>query len=551
PPVVDPDAFVQPQRAAAPKRPDFDFNFDELPPLEKSETSPAKQILEQALEQSVAKEGFSLEELLSNIERQLPRHRPRVQPLPSWIRESQTRGGAADTSGFMTSEPDFLPEVLPEVEAKRAEYDFSFDEAEVPDFEPFGEPEAVGDDYDSRFVDQLTIPSAAQPIESLPEETQWLESPSARREEAPVEDQHEETQSYTKPYPKQPTPAQVPFDAPFDLPENLPERVPDELPEFPSFTAENFNTSFELLAAFEVVEDEPEPYAPERYEFTVGRIPMPPPLEEMSMPAAPVPLSAAADDPRIAQLALNLTEASLELTAEATVLTRRGEIVAYAGQLAEDEILELRPFIPMDGTSIPSGSQIRFVSATDSPKNYMLYSARTDDDLILSLVFASTTPLRDIRRQGARLAEALHSVPEPPPVELDLPQLMLLEPVDVGARTPYTFVWLVDDPAQTLDGKVGQAIRSALRVQLGERGWVINDLRAEEDYLYLLADVPGDTMPYEIIRDLKRRSAEIAHKQNADLDPDLLWSDGYLVVAPGRSLDVDEIQQFINFERMG
>ena len=55
--------------------------------------------------------GFSLEELLANIEAQLPQHRPRVLPLPSWLREQQQR---TQDDAFLVSEPDFLPEQLPE-----------------------------------------------------------------------------------------------------------------------------------------------------------------------------------------------------------------------------------------------------------------------------------------------------------------------------------------------------------------------------------------------------------------------------------------------------
>jgi len=497
-PPIKPEALFRSQAHLVPTPPPMDFNFDNDD--DDQDESPAKAILAQALEQS--NEGFSLEELLSNIERQLPRHRPRVQPLPSWVKESQERG---DSGKFLTTEPDFLPESLPPIDA--------------------------GDDYNSQFVEQLTMPSKGQPIEAIPDETQWLDAPSLERgdtlmttppaeqtifePELPSDEEWNapETYSYSKPYPPPP---------------------PDDLPEFPALVTENFNTSFELLAAFEVVEDKP--LDEDRYDFTVGR--------------APVAPSAAADDPRIGQLALSLTEASLELTAEATLLTRHGEIVAYAGQMAEDEVSEIRPFIPVDASNIPSGSNIRFVSAKDSPKNYMLYSAITEDDLIISLVFASTTPLRDIRRQGQRLVEALHTVPEMSSAPVEMPPA-LMEPIEVGTRSAFTYVWLLEDASVALDTSVGQAINTGLHMQLGERGWLIHDLRIEEDYIYLLAEVPGDTMPYETIRDLKRRSGEIAHSQNSELDAELLWSDGYLVVAPGRPLDVDEIQQFINFERMG
>ena len=122
---------------------------------------------------------------------------------------------------------------------------------------------------------------------------------------------------------------------------------------------------------------------------------------------------------------------------------------------------------------------------------------------------------------------------------------------DTSVRAPYTCVWLLRDPHSALDPAVAQAIIAGLNVQMQEKGWHIQSLQVRDDYVYLFADVPGDDPAFQIVRDLKRRSAEIAHAQNAAYAPRTLWSDGYLVVTPGRELDAEEIQQFITFERMG
>ena len=116
--------------------------------------------------------------------------------------------------------------------------------------------------------------------------------------------------------------------------------------------------------------------------------------------------------------------------------------------------------------------------------------------------------------------------------------------------TPYACVWLLRDPRAHLDDAVSQAIVAGLHIQMQEKQWKIRTLQVHEDYVYLLADVPGEDPAYKIVRDLKRRSAEIAHAQNPAYCADSLWADSYLVVTPGRELDLEEIQQFINFERM-
>ena len=117
------------------------------------------------------------------------------------------------------------------------------------------------------------------------------------------------------------------------------------------------------------------------------------------------------DDPYIAQIALSLTQMSLELTAEATLLTNEDEIVAIAGELEPNEVEEIRDEIADDWDADSNGSRVRFVTLESSGKDYMLYSRRTVGDFTLSMIFAGDTALRDIRRQGKRLLDALEAVP--------------------------------------------------------------------------------------------------------------------------------------------
>jgi CheY-like chemotaxis protein/REP element-mobilizing transposase RayT len=129
---------------------------------------------------------------------------------------------------------------------------------------------------------------------------------------------------------------------------------------------------------------------------------------------------------RIAQLALDLTQASLESSAEATLLTRDGVMVGHAGRLPADDLEELRLKLEAEAaTANPdqpqSASRIKFVHLSGSGKDYMLFTRRMDeaDGLALTMVFAGNLPLSVIRRQSDRLVSALASLPEaddnPPP----------------------------------------------------------------------------------------------------------------------------------------
>ncbi|MFN8378135.1 MAG: response regulator [Anaerolineae bacterium] len=277
-------------------------------------------------------------------------------------------------------------------------------------------------------------------------------------------------------------------------------------------------------------------------------------VEEEAAASARAMQSEHIDDPYVAQLALSLTDVSLELTADAILLTRGRDIAAFAGRMSRDELLELRQVIDDDWEAAANDARIRFLRLPESGKDVMLYSRHTVEDLTLSLVFDGAMPLRDIRLQGKRLMDALATVPETP-VEIVLPPQPDVEevaPEDELAipRSPHAFVWLLRDPEATLARPVAQAIVTGLNQQMTEHGWRVREMKAIEDHVYLLADSPDEQPPYVAVRELMRRSAQIAYVQNPSLDARALWADAYLVVTPGRSLEADEIQQFIQFERM-
>jgi REP element-mobilizing transposase RayT len=262
-------------------------------------------------------------------------------------------------------------------------------------------------------------------------------------------------------------------------------------------------------------------------------------------------------DPRVAQLALNLTQYSLESSAEGTLLTQGGEIIAFAGHLAPEDISDLQAATENDWDA-ENGARFRFVTLPSSGKDFLLYSIRTHARLTLSMVFAGTTPLRTIREQGRRLAQALQTVPdvaEPPTAVIEVEAAGLQAPLPVQQHTPpptsaYAYIWLLRDPNASLGQATIQAIHAGLSTQLGENDWRIHTLDVQQDYVYLLADVPGEQPPHEVIRDLKRRSAEIAHAQSPEITPALLWADSYFVLLPGRPLQTEEIHNFINMQRM-
>jgi putative transposase len=545
------------------------YSFDEqIIEEEPGDTTLAQIILETTLDENTL--GFPLDDLMTNIESRLSVYRPDIQPLPSWGPAFERRKREEEK---LIREPDFLPEELP-----------------PPEELPSGLPELEVTD---RFSIETTKPSSRQVIEAHPEdiETDLFEQSVQARQvaedtptTAPEWLAEEEAQEFT-PLPPEPA-GEAPRVEPWD------EEIPSEellfefgAPEEEGWQAEETRIAESIEAALaelpeaEYVDDwtvehasaadawaaqaetpaqetivsevvEQAPIAEESFE----------PPAEVGEPVAEAPASP--DDLRIAQLALNLTQASLELTAEATLLTSQGEVVASAGHLAPEDLEELSHIIANDWEAHAEGARIRYINLPSSGRDFMLYSLKTDEGFTLSLIFAGTTPLRVIRRQGQRLAEALQAVPAAPALtpieETPAPAVVqevhapveVRQPPEVQVLTAYTYVWLLRDPDRQLSQSAQQAIHAGLSIQLGELGWRVKALQVAQDHVYLLADVPGEAPAQQIIRDLKRRASDIARTQNPAIDTASLWADSYFVLTPGRELDMDEIAEFINFERM-
>ncbi len=602
----------------------------EQPPSVPEERTPARLILETALDESTPIDSFSLENLIASIDEQLPSHRPNVQPLPSWVRESNVNFALSQPQ---IEEPDFLagntalfapaddidfsfantqPSSAAQPEADA--YDFVTDSYEVSartqpigaraeppeppdifaeeDVTPAHEQPVAAEDATQSFERPPELPVLRPPVEAswldldMIDQLNLLEDYEQETVPHPVGEQpldprferllnmgdlEEETSTPLPPRPVR-KPVRPPAPPPVEPPETTPEAAPvyaeepqepERLPDLWPEEAEEPAVAAELPPVYEpVYEPEYEPSYEPVYEI---------------ISAAPVPVvEAPIEDEQVSQLALSLTQASLELTADATLLTRGRDVVAAAGALAPEDIVELRRVIKDDWEAGGDDARMRFVTLPSSGKDYLVYSRRTIDDLTLTMLFSGTKPLRDIRRQERRLLEALEAVPEKPaPVPTIAPEpeprtmttrtvapvvkppvttpaiaATLSDEVESVTRTPYAAVWLVRDPNMRLSESVARAISSGLRAQLGAQSWTVQDLAAQDEFVYVRADVPGEAPPPEIIRDLKRRSAQIA----ASLDPSLpaseLWSDSYLVVTSGQPLDDEDIQQFINFERM-
>lgn len=292
--------------------------------------------------------------------------------------------------------------------------------------------------------------------------------------------------------------------------------------------------------------------------------PAPPPDTPEALPADPLT--------RTAQIALRLTQASLELAAEATLLTRGTQIVASAGGWTPEDIAELDALIESDWAAQSGQARMRFVTLPASGRDYLLFARRTElsedeaEDFTLTMIFAGNMPLRAIRRQCDRLLRALASVPDEALFAAeealatdavvgdtftgedqlsaesavgDTP-VMTVAPTS-GLVVPYTYIWMLRTPGQRLDTIQIQALDSGLRQALAQRGWVVKALDIHDAVLCLFAEVPEETVSVDSIAQLKQLAAEaVGASEGAGL-----WADAHITLLPGRALTAADVARYL------
>jgi CheY-like chemotaxis protein/REP element-mobilizing transposase RayT len=497
----------------APETPStFDRLAAEEPPMPTFEDSGTVRDLKAVVNPDNVREVVSL----------LTRSRPLVQRTPPIPRLPEAKAGRAEEGDESTEnipaqvilenaldETTPLSLALTNIQKQLSEANISIDEpdflAEIEgedDSLEYGTEQAVSERLEPAPVETERYPTppplppkpaVPPPPPTLPE----TQAPSGAVDDMLIEEE-EEARVYTRPF------------------------TPEEIRELAA--------DFEKLAAFDLLPDDVE----------IPQIPTE--LEEKP-------------DPEAARLALRLTQASLELAAEATLLAKNYKIVAYAGTLPREEVEALGEAVANDWHANPNEARMRFKTLPSSGKDYLLYSRRTEGDYTLTMIFGGAQSLQSIRRQGQRLLDALEAVPEAPAAEPEVvqeapsPPEVAVVPYS-GPMTAYTCLWLVRDPEQVLSSKAMKALNSGLAAGLRGAHWDLKAFDVHEDYVYLFADVPGELPGQEVIRELKRRAGELAAEKDKTLDPQTLWLDSYLVITPGRNLTQEEIQQFIRFARM-
>lgn len=119
----------------------------------------------------------------------------------------------------------------------------------------------------------------------------------------------------------------------------------------------------------------------------------------------------------VSRAAQHLTRLSLESAAQAALITRGGNLWAYAGQLPQPAAQELAQAVGQFWENNGGSDLARFIRLTATGDELMLYATGLGAEMVLALAFDAQTPFSKMRSQAGHLARALSSPPVVEPVE--------------------------------------------------------------------------------------------------------------------------------------
>ncbi len=560
-------------------------------------------------------DDFSFDDLLIQIEHQLPPNlagRPNLKPLPSWgtkalrapevnalfdraegVQPEQSDARELARALSDTGPEDFKEDVVPDDQdtrpslALREEIESaSFQERDTQPYGPIiteearAKPIEIWEDSPAASADEIPMLTMDDllAMADLPAEagTEEIQSEIARRAVPPDEDK---TPIVSETLPE--TPGERPEESPFSVSDDEVVRafyagVRGDRPPVPGEARDRFEpTEVEPHAVerFEPAEAEPDAVEPDDDHL------IPVPVEEAArLLEGDMFIDEASEEAEIAQAAVQLTQFSLESSAQATMLSRPGRLLAISGDLPNSETLFKIVDDAWQTTTTVSDSLIRFITLPEVGE-FLLYSAQVENGMTLSMIFHADTPVRAIRRQARRLSESLDLIPETPesPAAITTPSRPtglrppegLRETVaeqdtasaaeDIPARTAgdesgpytaYTCLWLSSDPGLELQGDLVSGLSTWLQDLTQQNAWELEELDIWPDYLLLTLSVPQKLLPDDVMARLMDETSRLS----VDYFPDLvregpLWADGYYVVSPARALTEREIARFITYQR--
>lgn len=234
--------------------------------------------------------------------------------------------------------------------------------------------------------------------------------------------------------------------------------------------------------------------------------------------------------------AQHLTRITLESSAQAALITRDGEVWAYAGQLSQAAAQEVATTMARHWDQEMEGDLLRFARFESTRAEHVLYATRISRDMLMGMVFDAETPFSTIRSQAAQLGTSFSNGDAAAPAVVERPQTTSAAPPSpTPAAPPETEMPL---PALQWPRAIPEDERPSASDEIedeeDERQSVSNEIQDEEDELpvpsisEILTDIPSpDPEPAVQIEPLEPREpfAEPDEPMEAEVDSDDLGGD--------------------------
>lgn len=109
----------------------------------------------------------------------------------------------------------------------------------------------------------------------------------------------------------------------------------------------------------------------------------------------------------VSKAAQHLTRLSLESSSQAALITRDGELWAYAGQLSQTAAKEIAQTLAKNWSAQKGSDLLRFIRLESTKAEHMLYATELAENVLLAMVFDAETPFSTIRSQASQLVTSL------------------------------------------------------------------------------------------------------------------------------------------------
>lgn len=114
----------------------------------------------------------------------------------------------------------------------------------------------------------------------------------------------------------------------------------------------------------------------------------------------------------VTRAAQHLTRLTLGTSAQAALITKDGQLWAYAGQLPQTATSELAETVARYWDRSSENDLVHFIRLASTSAEHMLYATRLAEGMVLALIFDAETPFSTIRTQTSNLVHSLSASPD-------------------------------------------------------------------------------------------------------------------------------------------